>query len=72
MVIQVHGAEEYLIHVDFRDTLKELGEFVTIEKTLSLLQRMEWLFRDIQRNLNTRVLILEFIRHFTQKEVNDV
>jgi len=26
----------------------------------------------VQRNLNTRVLVLEFIRHFTQRGEDDV
>jgi hypothetical protein len=50
----------------------ELGKYITIEKNLFLIKRMELLFRDIKRNLNTRVLILEFIRNYMQKEVENV
>ncbi|MCP5108659.1 MAG: hypothetical protein GY950_35060 [bacterium] len=45
-----------------------LSRYITIEKTLFLIRKMEYLLRDIQRNLNTKVLILEFMKSYTAGE----
>jgi len=72
MVLEINEDSGHLIHIDIREDLMALGEYITLEKALSLIQRMEWNLRDVQRNLNTRVLVLEFIRHFTQRGEDDV
>lgn len=72
MILKVDESSDLLINIDYKEKLMELGKYITIEKTLFLIKRMELLFRDIQRNLNTRVLILEFIRNYMQKEVENV
>jgi DNA polymerase-3 subunit delta' len=72
MVLKIDENSDFLINVDFKEKLMELSQYITIEKNLFLIKRMELLFRDIQRNLNTRVLILEFIRNYMQKEVENV
>jgi len=72
MVLKIDESSGLLINIDYKEKLMELGKYITIEKILFLIKRMELLFRDIQRNLNTRVLILEFIRNYTQKEVENV
>lgn len=72
MILQIDESSDLLINIDYKEKLMELGKYITIEKTLYLIKRMELLFRDIQRNLNTRVLILEFIRNYTRKEVESV
>ena len=56
---------DLLINVDYKEVLLKLTREITIEKVLFLIRRMEFLLRDIQRNLNSRVLILEFIKSFT-------
>jgi len=65
-----HG--KYIINIDYKEKLRALCRFITVEKLLFLIRKMEYLLRDIQRNLNTRILILEFVGSYTNKEVNDV
>jgi DNA polymerase-3 subunit delta' len=72
MILKINNQSEYIINIDLKDTLMNLAEYMTIQKVLFLIYRMELLYRDIQRNLNIRVLILEFIRYYTQKEGIDV
>ena len=69
MILKIDPESHFIINVDLKDILMNIGEYITINKLLLLINRMELMFRDIQRNLNTRVLILEFIRCYTQKEV---
>ncbi len=68
MILKINSESHFLINIDLKDILMNIGEYVTINKLLFLIYKMELMFRDIQRNLNTRVLILEFIRCYTQKE----
>ncbi|MCK4835467.1 MAG: hypothetical protein KAT17_02465 [Candidatus Aminicenantes bacterium] len=72
MILKINRESECIINIDLKDILMNLGEYITIDRVLFLIYRMELLFRDVQRNLNTRVLILEFIRYYTQKEVDGV
>ncbi len=69
MILKIDIASDFIINIDYRDILLELGEYVTIPKVLGLIRGMELLYRDIHRNLNTRVLILEFIKNYTIREV---
>lgn len=68
MILKINSESHFIINIDLKDILMNIGEYITINKLLFLIYRMELMFRDIQRNLNTRVLILEFIRCYTQKE----
>jgi DNA polymerase-3 subunit delta' len=63
---------KYLINIDFERHLLELREYISIDKILFLIKKMELLLRDIHRNLNTKVLILEFINSYTINEVKHV
>lgn len=53
-----------LVNPDFKDKLMELAQTARIDTLFFLIRKMEYLLRDIQRNLNARVLILEFINAF--------
>lgn len=72
MILKIDGASNFIFNIDYREVLQELAEYVTLQKLLGLIRGMELLNRDIQRNLNTRVLILEFIKNYTIREVHDV
>jgi DNA polymerase-3 subunit delta' len=69
MILKIDKASDFIMNIDYREVLLELGEYVTIQKLLALIRGMELLYRDIYRNLNTRVLILEFIKNYTIREV---
>lgn len=65
MILKIDSDNPNLINVDYGESLQALTEKVSVEKILFLIRRMEYILRDIQRNLNTKVLILEFIRSYT-------
>ena len=50
----------------------QLSSYITIQQVLYLIRKMEYILRDIKRNLNTKVLILEFMESYNRKEVEDV
>lgn len=54
-----------LVNPDFKEKLMELAALTRIENIFFLIRKMEYLLRDIQRNLNARVLILEFINSYS-------
>jgi len=64
MVLMVDPASGTLINSDYKDKLMELAALTHIDKMFFLIRKMEFLLRDIQRNLNARVLILEFINSY--------
>jgi len=68
MIIKIDIDNESLINIDYKSILTELSKLISIKKTLFLIKQMELLFRDISRNLNSKVLILEFIKNFTSPE----
>ncbi len=72
MVLQIEDSGGFLINIDYKDRFMPLCRYLPIEKALSIIRKMEYLLRDIQRNLNTKVLILEFMNSYTTDEVNDV
>lgn len=72
MILKIDSNNKNLINIDYRDDLMNLCKYIAIEKILFLIRKMELILRDIQRNLNTKVLILEFIKSYTAKEVSDV
>lgn len=72
MLLHIEEESGYIINIDYKETLMNLRQQLPIAKVLYLIHRMELLFRDIQRNLNTKVLILEFIKSYTMKEVSHV
>jgi hypothetical protein len=65
MVLLIDPSNQNIINVDYKENLMTLSRYITIDKTLFLIRKMEYLLRDIQRNLNTKVLILEFIKSYT-------
>ncbi len=65
MILRIDPESPYLINVDFKNELLGLARYITIENILSLIRKMEYLLRDIHRNLNTKVLIQEFIGSYT-------
>lgn len=64
MILKIELKKEFLINIDFYDKLFELQKYISLEKTLYLIRRMEFVQRDIKRNLNTKILILEFINSY--------
>jgi hypothetical protein len=67
LVLSIDPENRNIINVDYKENLMVLSKFITIDKTLFLIRKMEYLLRDIHRNLNTKVLILEFIRSYSGK-----
>ena len=72
MVLKIEKNSDFVINIDYKEKFIQLCSYITIEKVLFLIQKMEFLLRDIRRNLNTKVLILEFIKSYNTQEVNDV
>jgi DNA polymerase III subunit delta' len=72
MILHIERDSGFVINVDYKEKLEELSRFITIERVLFLIRNMEYLLRDIKRNLNTKVLILKFIECYTNQEVADV
>lgn len=68
MVLKTGGDDSLLFNIDFREELMDLCQYSGEEKLLYLVRRMETLLRDVQRNLNAKVLTQEFIRSFTDME----
>jgi DNA polymerase-3 subunit delta' len=64
MVLMVDAGSGTLINSDYKEKLMELAALTHIDKVFFLIRKMEFLLRDIQRNLNARVLILEFINSY--------
>lgn len=64
MILKIELKKEFLINIDFYDKLCELQKYITLEKILYLIRRMEFVQRDIKRNLNSKILILEFINSY--------
>jgi len=69
MVLMVDAESGTLINSDYKEKLMELSALTNIDKIFFLIRKMEFLLRDIQRNLNARVLILEFINSYTPTAV---
>jgi DNA polymerase-3 subunit delta' len=65
IVLQIDETSDFVINIDYRDQLLQMCRNISIERALSLLRKMEFLLRDIKRNLNTKVLILEFMKSYT-------
>ncbi|UCH92290.1 MAG: hypothetical protein JSV88_18610, partial [Candidatus Aminicenantes bacterium] len=72
MILQIEKDSSCVINVDYREKLMQLCEYITIQRVLFLIRKMEYILRDIKRNLNTKVLILEFIESYTSQEVEYV
>ncbi len=64
MILMVDAGSGTLINSDYKEKLMELAALTNIHKMFFLIRKMEFLLRDIQRNLNARVLILEFINSY--------
>ena len=65
MILMVDGSSTMLINSDYKEKLMELAALTNIDKVFFLIRKMEFLLRDIQRNLNARVLVLEFINSYS-------
>ncbi len=64
MIFKIELKKEFLINIDFSENLYDLQKYISLEKTLYLIRRMEFVQRDIKRNLNSKILILEFIKSY--------
>ena len=64
MILLVDPQNPNIINVDYRETLTKLIPYLTMEKTMFLIRKMEYLLRDMQRNLNARILIMEFMKSY--------
>ena len=64
MILMVDSENTTLINLDYKEKLMELAALTNIDKVFYLIRKMEYLLRDIQRNLNARVLVLEFINSY--------
>jgi DNA polymerase-3 subunit delta' len=64
LVLAIDRSSPHLANVDYRAKLAALVPRIGVERILFLIRKMEMLLRDMQRNLNARVLILEFINSF--------
>jgi DNA polymerase-3 subunit delta' len=71
MVLHVEKDGSHVINIDYKEKLMQLSSYITIQQALYLIRKMEYILRDIKRNLNTKVLILEFMESYN-KEVEDV
>ena len=72
MVLHVEKDGSHVINIDYKEKLMQLSSYITIQQVLYLIRKMEYILRDIKRNLNTKVLILEFMESYNRKEVEDV
>jgi len=64
MIFKIELKKEFLINIDFSENLFDLQRYISLEKILYLIRRMEFIQRDIKRNLNSKILILEFINSY--------
>jgi len=72
IVLKLDKENKHILNIDYKEELMDLCEYITVNKLLFLIEKMEILLRDIKRNLNARVLLLEFIRSYTKREIEDV
>lgn len=68
LVLKIEAHSDLIINMDYREQLTQLRGYITIERLLTLIRKMELLLRDSKRNLNTKVLILEFIQSYTEEK----
>jgi len=64
MILKIDLEKEFLINVDFYEKFVEFKKYITEKEILFLIRKMEFLKRDIKRNLNSKILILEFINSY--------
>ena len=69
MVLLIDPHNRNIINVDYKENLMALSQYITIDNALFLIRKMEYLLRDIQRNLNTKVLILELIKSYNHATI---
>ena len=72
MVLHVEKDGSHVINIDYKEKLMQLSSYITIQQVLYLIRKMEYILRDIERNLNTKVLILEFMESYNRQEVENV
>jgi DNA polymerase-3 subunit delta' len=72
MVLHVEKDGSHVINIDYKEKLMQLSNYITIQQALYLIRKMEYILRDIKRNLNTKVLILEFMESYNRQEVEHV
>ncbi len=71
MILWIESDLSAIINFDMKERLMDLKSCLTREKLFALIRKMELLLRDVQRNLNSRVIILEFINSFAAGEFNN-
>ncbi|MCP5052735.1 MAG: hypothetical protein GY940_36545 [bacterium] len=64
MILKIEENSDSLINIDFREKLIRLSDYITVDRVLFLIRKMEFILRDIKRNLNTKVLVLEFMKSY--------
>lgn len=67
MILKIEDNSDYIINIDYKENLMQLRGYISVDRILFLIRKMEFLLRDIKRNLNTKVLILEFIKSYTDE-----
>jgi DNA polymerase-3 subunit delta' len=72
MVLHIEKDGGHVINIDYKEKLMQLSSYITIQQALYLIRKMEYILRDIKRNLNIKVLILEFMESYNRQEVEDV
>jgi DNA polymerase III subunit delta' len=72
MVLHIEREGSFVINIDYKEKLRQLSNYITVRQTLFLIRKMEFLLRDIKRNLNTKVLILKFMESYNKQEVENV
>jgi DNA polymerase-3 subunit delta' len=70
MILMVDAESTMLINLDYKEKLMQLAALTDIDKVFFLIRKMEFLLRDVQRNLNARVLVLEFINSYAPVTAN--
>lgn len=72
MILHIDESDPNLINIDYKEHLMKLKPNIDIQRTLFLVRKMEYLLRDVHRNLNSKVLIQEFITSYSHREVQHV
>jgi len=72
MLLLIDRENRYIANFDYRQQMIDLLDNMNMDDLFFLIRKMEMLLRDVQRNLNVRVLIMEFIHSFTTRGADRV
>lgn len=64
IILKLGSEKDLIINTDFIEKLGVLKDYITVERLMFLIRRMEFILRDVKRNLNSKVLIHEFISSY--------